>query len=168
MHDSVAALPFVEDEHAAALEGMRVLLADDTPANQDVISRVLRAAGAEVVAVGSGRRACHEAMDAFQSARPYHVVLMDVQMPELDGLSATTKLRGLGYPGAIVALTASIGDDDRGRCITVGCDDVARKPIERGKLIALLSRWAPSVSGAAGGAGQHSQVGAGATDIAAA
>ncbi|MBA3272772.1 MAG: response regulator, partial [Chthoniobacterales bacterium] len=64
------------------------------------------------------------------------------QMPELDGYEATRKLRTLGYPGPIIALTASAMESDRRKCIEAGCNDFARKPIERRKLIELVARWA--------------------------
>jgi response regulator RpfG family c-di-GMP phosphodiesterase len=69
------------------------------------------------------------------------VVLMDMQMPELDGYQATQQLRAAGYGRAIVALTAHAMGGDREKCINAGCNDFAVKPIEREKLIAVLSKY---------------------------
>jgi signal transduction histidine kinase len=139
--DSVAAYAFVEDEHAAELKGVRILLADDTRQNRDLMAKMLTAAGATVDVADNGRLACHSAMEKFQSHEPFDVILMDIQMPELNGYEATRRLRGLGYPGAIIALTASASETDRRKCIDCGCSDFARKPIERKKLIELVAKW---------------------------
>ncbi len=139
--DSVAAYNFIDDEHAADLKGARILLADDTAQNRELIGKMLTNAGAAVDVAENGKTASHRAMEAFQSHKPFDVVLMDIQMPELDGYEATRKLRGLGYPGAIIALTASASDADRRKCLDAGCNDFARKPIERRKLIDLIVRW---------------------------
>lgn len=140
--DSVAAYSFIEDEHPLELRGVRVLLADDTSQNRELVGKMLSASGAQVMLAENGRIACHLAMDEFQNKKPVHVILMDIQMPELNGYEATRKLRTLGYPGAIIALTASAMESDRRECIEAGCNDFARKPIERKKLIELVARWA--------------------------
>jgi Amt family ammonium transporter len=140
-NDSVAAYSFAEDEDAAELKGARILLADDTVQNRDMMGQMLTAAGATIEVADNGRVACHRAMEAFGSHEPFDMILMDIQMPELDGYAATRKLRGLGYPGLIIALTASVSEADRLKCIECGCNDFARKPIERKKLIDLIARW---------------------------
>jgi CheY-like chemotaxis protein len=140
MHDSVAAIPFIEDQYANELLGARVLLADDNPANLDLISKILHASGASVSTVNSGRKACHEAMEAFQAGRIFNVVLLDMQMPELDGAAATARLRQLGYPGPVIVLTSSVVAADHDRCLKAGCTEIARKPISRDKLVNVVAK----------------------------
>lgn len=132
------------DEPASAGSGglrARILLAEDGPDNQRLISFHLRRAGAEVEIVGDGRAAMERTLAAERSGRPYDLVLMDLQMPELDGLGATRELRRSGYRGSIVALTASVMSGDRERCLEAGCDDYAAKPIDRDALLATCMRW---------------------------
>ncbi|MDX9910571.1 MAG: PAS domain S-box protein [Phycisphaerales bacterium] len=119
------------------LAGLRILLAEDGPDNQRLISFLLRNAGAVVTVAENGRRAI-EAMDAAHE--PFHVVLMDMQMPELDGYSATLELRARGETVPIIALTAHAMADDRARCIAAGCTEYATKPINRDVLIAMCIR----------------------------
>ncbi|MCB9877126.1 MAG: PAS domain S-box protein [Planctomycetes bacterium] len=117
------------------LRGMRVLLAEDGPDNQRLIAATLRRAGAVVTVVGDGLRAVDTASDAGAS---FDVILMDMQMPVLDGYAATTELRRRGYDGAIVALTANAMTGDRERCLAAGCDGYASKPLRRGELVQAI------------------------------
>jgi CheY-like chemotaxis protein len=119
---------------------MRVLLADDGPDNQRLVSTYLRMAGATVTIVGDGLEAVSKVMGAADAGRPYDVVLLDMQMPELDGYGAAGKLRLLGHRGPIVALTASAMAGDRDRCLNAGCDDYLTKPIDRARLIETVAR----------------------------
>ena len=137
-----AALPL------ARLDGMQVLLAEDGRDNQRLISLVLQRAGAGVVLAENGRQACDHALEAQHGAHPFDVILMDMQMPELDGWSAAALLRSVGYDGPIVALTANTMDGDRERCLAAGCDDFASKPIDKPVLLATLARWRGKRSGA--------------------
>ena len=129
------------DARGADLRGMRILLAEDGRDNQRLISIVLERVGADVVLAENGRIACDMALDAARASRPFDVILMDMQMPELDGWSATALLRNEHYDGAIVALTANAMDGDHERCLAAGCDDFASKPIEKHKLLATIERW---------------------------
>jgi signal transduction histidine kinase len=90
---------------STTLSGGRILLAEDGPDNQLLISTYLRKAGAEVAVADNGRVALEEATKASASGEPFDVVLMDMQMPELDGYGAASQLRTRGYRGPIVALT---------------------------------------------------------------
>jgi CheY-like chemotaxis protein len=124
---------------AVSLSG-RVLLAEDGPDNQALISLILRKAGAEVDVASNGRVAVEKALAAISAGSPYDAILMDVQMPEMDGYEATRKLRQSGSKAPIVALTARAMAGDREKCIAAGCDDYATKPVDRGSLLATLAR----------------------------
>jgi diguanylate cyclase (GGDEF)-like protein/PAS domain S-box-containing protein len=121
--------------------GGRVLLAEDGRDNQVLIGTLLRKHGFEVQVVENGRLAVERTLDALESGRPFHVVLMDMQMPELDGYGATSQLRARGYSGTIVALTAHALSGERERCLSAGCDDYLTKPIERASLIASVKTY---------------------------
>jgi signal transduction histidine kinase/CheY-like chemotaxis protein len=122
--------------------GCRVLLAEDGPENQVIIRTYLAKAGAEVTSVGDGQLAVEEAEASRAAGRPYDVVLMDMQMPRLDGYGATQHLRAMKYPHPIVALTAHAMAGDRERCEQAGCDDYLAKPIDRAELVGLVARYA--------------------------
>jgi CheY-like chemotaxis protein/HPt (histidine-containing phosphotransfer) domain-containing protein len=120
----------------------RVLLAEDNPVNQAVAVGMLESLGLTVDVAGNGR----EAVDRFAASR-YDIVLVDCQMPEVDGYAATTEIRrrerdtDLRVP--IVALTANALEGDREICIAAGMDDYLAKPFSRDQLLSTLSRWLP-------------------------
>jgi PAS domain S-box-containing protein len=118
----------------------RVLLAEDGPDNQKLISLILRKAGAEVDLASNGRSAVEKALAALSAGAAYGAILMDMQMPEMDGYDATRQLRQLKYDKPIVALTAHAMPEDRRKCIAAGCDDYATKPVNRIALLAILAR----------------------------
>ena len=134
------------DLHAAAegdrlLEGVRILLADDARDNRKIVSWHLRRAGASVDLAENGRMAVEAALRADASGRTYDVVLMDMQMPELDGFAATKLLREKGFARPIVALTAHAMTGDREQCLAAGCNDYATKPIDPQDLLLTIARW---------------------------
>jgi CheY-like chemotaxis protein len=119
----------------------RVLLAEDGHDNQILVTTFLTKAGATVKVVPDGLQAVEEATAALAAGKPYDVILMDMQMPKLDGYGATSKLRLLKYEGPIVALTAHAMAGDRERCEKAGCDDYLTKPIDRAALVAVVARY---------------------------
>jgi len=118
----------------------RILLAEDGPDNQKLIGLILRKAGAEVTVAENGRVAVTEALAAEQAGRPFDLILMDMQMPELDGYEATRLLRARGYHRPVVALTAHAMAHDREHCLRAGCNEYVSKPVDRRVLIEMVQR----------------------------
>jgi PAS domain S-box-containing protein len=112
-----------------------ILLVEDNPDNQRLLAYHLRRAGATVNVVDDGKAA----LDAVEIAEP-DLVLMDMQMPGLDGYAATRALRKRGYRGPIIAVTAHAVTDDGVRCVEAGCDAVLTKPVMRTTLLAACDR----------------------------
>jgi signal transduction histidine kinase/CheY-like chemotaxis protein/HPt (histidine-containing phosphotransfer) domain-containing protein len=126
---------------ASLAPSCRVLLAEDGYDNQVLVTTYLVKAGATVKVVGDGSLAVEAATAALAAGEPYDVILMDMQMPVLDGYAATSKLRLMGYDRPIVALTAHAMAGDRERCEKAGCDEYLSKPIDRAKLVSLVARF---------------------------
>jgi len=122
--------------------GARILLAEDGPDQRRLTAGILRQAGWDVVQVGDGHGALEEVERASRRQLAYDVILINMQMPEMDGLEATRRLRRQGYRGAIVALTEAPLMGDKKRCFDAGCDAFAPKPIERKSLLDLVQRMA--------------------------
>jgi len=131
--------------------GARILVAEDVPANRILVRSILQRAGCTVTSVENGERAVEAALAAERACEPFDVVLMDMQMPVLDGYEATRQLRAEGYQWPVVALTAMVLPEDLERCRAAGCDAHAAKPIQRAALLQLIRDHAGRVAVAAPG-----------------
>lgn len=126
----------------APKQSLRILLAEDDPVHQQFAATLLRARGHRVDVVGDGRQAVTAVAD-----RRYDAVVMDVEMPELDGLSATRAIRAMPVAATlpIIAVTAMQGGDVRDRCLAAGMTAYLAKPVDPQTLVAIvegvLERW---------------------------
>jgi CheY-like chemotaxis protein len=116
----------------------RVLLVEDDADHQPLLSLMLRKSGSEVAVAENGRIAIDMACAARRAGIPFDIIIMDLQMPVLDGVTATRLLRAEGFTNPIIALTARAISTDRDRCLAAGCDDFLSKPVTRPRLAKLL------------------------------
>jgi len=133
-----AAPPAPQDSALARLRGARVLLVEDNEINQQVASELLRDHGLHVDIAGNGQ----VALDRLDESG-YDLVLMDMQMPVMDGLTATRRIREQAQWAElpIVAMTANAMTEDRQRCLDAGMNDFVAKPIEPDRLLKVLQHW---------------------------
>jgi len=120
------------------LSGFRILYVEDGKDNQRLVSVILSKAGARVELADHGGIGVERALNAQMSGQPFDVILMDMQMPEMDGYTATRRLREAGFTLPIIALTAHAMVGDREKCIEAGCTEYQTKPIDRAKLVATI------------------------------
>jgi CheY-like chemotaxis protein len=122
----------------------RILLAEDNPVNQRLATLMLTKAGYQVEAAGDGR----EAVECYtQAPERFDLILMDIQMPQWDGLQATRAIREKGFSSVpIIAMTANAMQGDREMCLAAGMDDYITKPIRREQVFEILQKWAFSRS----------------------
>ncbi|MHA4809353.1 two-component regulator propeller domain-containing protein [Flavitalea flava] len=118
---------------------MRILIAEDNPVNQQLITHILQKLGYTPALAENGQ----EVLDQL-AQNSFDVIMMDVQMPVMDGLEATGLIRSrYKERPAIIALTADAQEEDRQQCLAAGMDDYISKPLQLEKLIAILKKWAP-------------------------
>ena len=127
----------------------RILLAEDGPDNQRLLSLVLRKAGADVTIAQNGKEAVELALATFPGwgrrhddpKLPFDIVLMDIQMPVMDGCQATERLRQEGYTGPVIGLSAHTASDAIARCLAAGCNDCLAKPIDRDAMLRKIVEY---------------------------
>ncbi|MGD0383439.1 MAG: ATP-binding protein, partial [Thermoguttaceae bacterium] len=147
LEDQPASLQGLTPPVSQHLSG-RILLVEDGLDNQRLLALILRKAGAKVTIVNNGKEALEKVIaeqkkslaDGIQTP-PFDVILMDMQMPEMDGYEATWRLREMGYTAPIIALTAHAMNHDREKCLSAGCDEYLTKPIDREILFSTISRY---------------------------
>jgi signal transduction histidine kinase/DNA-binding NarL/FixJ family response regulator len=118
-----------------------VLVAEDGIDNQALIAAKLGETGLKLELAPNGQIACEKAVAAAARGKPFDLILMDVQMPVMDGFTAMLELRGKGYRGPIIALTANAMDRDRTKCLNAGCNEFVTKPIQMEKLFKSIGRY---------------------------
>ncbi|MGH9614062.1 MAG: response regulator, partial [Bryobacteraceae bacterium] len=134
----------IEPQIVRAQSRGRVLVAEDTPTNQKVAALLLERLGYHADVVANG----HEAIEAIKMA-PYDLILMDCNMPEMDGFAATQAIRRMQDANSrtpIIALTANALQGEHGRCVAAGMDDYLAKPIRTERLASMLKKWLPDPS----------------------
>ena len=125
-----------EEFEKVDLSGIRVLIVDDGDTNRDLLTLLLNDSGAEVMAATNGQQALDILIDQKQDA---DVVLMDMQMPVMDGYTATKELRRLGFTRPIVAMTANAMTGDDAKCRQAGCSEYLSKPIDLHRLLEMIA-----------------------------
>ena len=145
--DSIAQRPAVEVAAPGRVDGARILLAEDHDVNQELFLSMLKQIGARADLARDGAEAVRMIELADSSDDPYRAVLMDVQMPTMDGLEATRRVRSSGIDGRrlpILALTANAYEADVAACFAAGCQAHLAKPIKLAELGRALQTWAIS------------------------
>ncbi len=137
---TLEAVRALDAEHAK-LAGLRVLVAEDNLFNQQLVFELLESVGVQVSVAGNGL----EVLDLLESGQPFDVVLMDVQMPVMDGLEATRRIRAMPSRAGLVviAVTANIRGEDQAACLAAGMNDFESKPIDPPALYSKLAKWRP-------------------------
>jgi CheY-like chemotaxis protein len=116
---------------------MRILIVDDNVVNQKLASRILAKIGYQYDTVADGQ----DAVDVFHDKR-HDIILMDVQMPGMDGLEATRIIRQRnGSHPVIIAMTANAMESDREECVNAGMDDYISKPIKKDDMVSMIEKW---------------------------
>lgn len=119
-----------------------ILVAEDTKINQRLLESILTKKGARVEVASNGREALEMIVGADKAGKPYDVVLLDIQMPEMDGYEVANTLREMGNPTPLIACTANAMQGDDQLCIAAGCVDYLTKPIRKKEMFAAIVRYA--------------------------
>jgi two-component system, sensor histidine kinase and response regulator len=135
--DSGSGLSEKASSTSAPSEPLRILMAEDNAINQRVGKLILQRAGYDIDLVGDG----NEALEAHR-AKPYDLILMDCQMPTMDGFEASRQIRKLEHPQpVIIAVTANALVGERERCLNAGMDDYLSKPFQAEQLVGVVKKW---------------------------
>jgi len=126
--------PSVSKVAPTHLKGLKVLVVDDSPDNRMLLDRLLKKHEIEVDLAADGKKGVEMAL-----TQPYDLILMDLQMPVMDGYTATKLLRQNGYQKAIIAFTAHAMNDDREKCLQIGCTDHVAKPVSAEELVRKIA-----------------------------
>ncbi|HEX6987596.1 MAG TPA: response regulator [Planctomycetaceae bacterium] len=121
------------------LAGLHLLVVDDADAILLAYGEILRRAGASVATAGDGTDACTAYEEARRSGLPFDAVVLDYVMPGLDGVEATARLRGCGFEGPIVGISAEVTNEDEDRWLAAGCDRVVCKGLPSEELVSLIA-----------------------------
>lgn len=129
-----------EPQNTGSEDPPRILMAEDNQINQRVGKLILQRAGFNIDLVGDG----YEALQAHR-AKPYDLILMDCQMPTMDGFEASRQIRSLDqHQPVIIAVTANALLGERERCLDAGMDDYLSKPFQAEQLVAVVKKWVTS------------------------
>ena len=140
LYDSITKVILDEgkpEEFPAPDRTTRILLTEDDPINQEVATVMLESMGYEVVVANNGA----DAVDAMLQDNEFDLILMDCQMPVMDGFNATREIRNNNFTTPIVALTANATEDDKDLCLNAGMDDFLTKPIYQTDLSRVVQQW---------------------------
>ncbi|WP_417380140.1 ATP-binding protein [Gimesia sp.] len=124
----------------------RVLVVDDRREVRHISQHFLEKAGASVTSAEDGQQGIDLALIARDAGDPFDVILMDMQMPQVDGLQAIAELRAAGLDSPIIALTADAMKGDRERCLQGGCDDYLSKPVDHAQMVEMVWRYSEEVT----------------------
>jgi CheY-like chemotaxis protein len=134
-----------DDQSAPSVQAVRkILLAEDHDDARKAVAFRLKYMGLDVTTATDGSEACRLALEAVEQGRPFGWILMDMEMPVLDGYEATRRLRGQGYRGVIIAMTAHSFEQAHDECLRVGCDAQITNPIDWENLASILAGDPPA------------------------
>ena len=136
MPDQALEVEMPSQRQPVVMVGGRVLLVEDNRVNRMLVQRILVQGQMQVVEAENGE----QALDCLDREPDFDLVIMDMQMPVMDGYVAAGRMRSQGFGGPILALTANVMAEDRGRCLDAGCDEFLGKPVRAGQLLATCAR----------------------------
>jgi CheY-like chemotaxis protein len=120
--------------------GARILVVEDHAETQRLVASILRSAGYDVEISSNGQEALQKCFASIHDEKPFSLILMDMQMPVMDGFAATRELRRLGHRCPIVALTGLDAERDREACLAAGCNSYIAKPVHRRTVLDTIAR----------------------------
>ena len=136
----------VEAEHLKPVKlDCRILVVDDRRDVRHISQHFLEKAGGRVSTAEDGQQGIDAAISARDSGSPFDLIVMDMQMPNVDGLNAVAKLRSAGVEVPIIALTGDAMKGDRDKCLNGGCDDYLAKPIDQSTLISMVAKYTQAI-----------------------